>query len=296
MSRLPPFLALRALESAARHRSYSRAAAELNVTHGAVSPQIRRLEAEFGLRLFHRQGNAMAPTPVAAALASRVSEALAVLERGVDELRSDADCGPLVLTVVSHFATRWLARRLARLTDDLGGERLTLRVEDRMVDFFSERVDVGLRHGSGDWPGLEATPLLMDSLFPVCSPEFLARYPLREPADLLKAPLLRQNGRPWSLWMRCVGVEAPPAQGGLIFEDSALLVDAALHGVGVALARSGLVEEDLRTGRLVRPFPESVDARAGYFVVWRGDNPKLPRILKLRDWLVAEAQIPRAAA
>ena len=136
----------------------------------------------------------------------------------------------------------------------------------------------------------------MDSLFPVCSPEFLARYPLREPADLLKAPLLRQNGRPWSLWMRCVGVEAPPAQGGLIFEDSALLVDAALHGVGVALARSGLVEEDLRTGRLVRPFPESVDARAGSFVVWRGDNPKLPRILKLRDWLVAEAQIPRAAA
>lgn len=288
MSRLPPFLALRALESASRHRSYSRAAAELNVTHGAVSQQVRRLEAEFGLRLFHRQGNAMIPTPAAAALAARVAEGLSVMEKGVEELRSDAACAPLVVTVVSHFANRWLGRRLPRLTADLGGEVFTLRVEDRLVDFVAEGVDVGLRHGSGDWPDLETAPILMDSLFPVCSPDFLARHPLNEPADLLNVPLLRQTFRSWNLWMRCVGLEAPPAQGGLIFEDSALLVDAAIHGLGVALARSGLVEEDLRAGRLVRPFPEAVDARAGYFVVWRADNPKLPRIHRLRDWLIKE--------
>jgi LysR family glycine cleavage system transcriptional activator len=288
MNRLPPFIALRALESAARHQSYSRAADELAVTHGAVSQQIRRLEEELGVTLFVRQGNLMAPTPPALALAGEVTQALATLRRGVEAVRVQAG-GPLVLSTVPAFATRWLAPRLGRMTAEVDEAELLLRVESRMADFVADGVDAGLRHGEGNWPGLEVAPLFMDRLFAVASPDFRDRHAIASLADMIGKPLLHHTVWPWRKWFERMSLgEAPPARG-LVFEDSAMLLDAAVQGMGVALARSGLVGEDLRSGRLVRLFADELCADMGYFLVWRADSPKLARIHRLRDWLVAEA-------
>lgn len=287
MSRLPPFIALRALEAAARHRSYSRAADELAVTHGAVSQQIRRLEDAFGARLFVRRGNLMEPTAAALKLAGRVAEAVATLAEGVADLTSEAARAPLMFSTVPAFAARWLAPRLGRLPAGVG--ELQLRVEERMADLVSDGVDAGLRHGVGPWPGLVSTPLFPETLFPVCSPEFLTRHPIARPEDLRHVPLLRHTIWRWSLWFQVMRIEAPEQAGSLIFDDSALLVEAAAQGLGVALARNGLVDQDLASGRLVRPVEGEVGARGGYHFVWREDSPKLPRILGLRDWLLQEA-------
>jgi LysR family glycine cleavage system transcriptional activator len=289
MTRLPPFIALRALEAAARCQSYSRAADELAVTHGAVSQQIRRLEEELGVTLFVRRGNRMIPTPPAAILAADVAQALTILRRGVEAVRSQATA-PLVLSTVPAFATRWLGPRLARMSAEVGEAELSLRVEARMVDFVADGVDAGLRHGDGDWPGLEIQPLLEDRLFPVASPGFLANHPLREMADLASAILLHNAIWPWRLWFDRLKLgEAPPARG-LLFEDSALVLDAAAQGMGVALARSSLVGEDLKEGRLVKLFAEEISMDVGYFLVWRADSPKRARIERLRDWLVSEVR------
>lgn len=291
MTRLPPFFALRALEAAARHRSYSGAAKELSVTHGAVSQQIRRLEAELGARLFERRGNAMAPTPDAQRLASEVSRGLGVLKNAVADFAAAAERDPLIVSLDPQFASRWLPQRLPRMLADLADINLELRVEERLANFTTDGVDAALRYGAGRWPGTETTHLFSETLLPVCSPDFLARHPLSQPADLLTAPLLHHGHRPWSLWFRAFDLEPPPPQG-MLFEDSVMLLEAAAQGLGVALARSRLIEQDLRTGRLVRLFDAGVASDLGFWIVWRGDSRKLHRVNVLREWLLAEAAKP----
>jgi len=288
MVRLPPFFALRALEAAARHRSYSRAAQELAVTHGAVSQQIRRLEAELGARLFERRGNTMVPTPDAQRLAAEVARGLGVLKNAVADFHAAAVRDPLVVSLDPQFANRWLPPRLQRLLADPAGANLEVRVEERRADFTTDGVDMAVRYGAGRWDGVEAVHLFPETLVPVCSPEFLARHGMQAPADLLAVPLLHHGHRPWSLWFQAFGLEAPRQQG-MLFEDSVMLLEAAAQGIGAALARSGLIEQDLRTGRLVRPFDAGVASELGFWIVWRADNRKLRRIAALRDWLLAEA-------
>jgi len=294
MVRLPPFFALRALEAAARHRSYSRAAQELAVTHGAVSQQIRRLEAELGARLFERRGNAMIPTPDAQRLAVEVARGLGVLKNAVADFHAAAVRDPLVVSLDPQFANRWLPTRLQRLLADPAGANLEVRVEERRADFTTDGVDMAVRYGAGRWDGVEAVHLFSETLVPVCSPEFLARHRLAAPADLLDVPLLHHGHRPWSLWFQAFGLEAPRQQG-MLFEDSVMLLEAAAQGIGAALARSGLIEQDLQTGRLVRPFDAGVASELGFWIVWRADSRKLRRIAALRDWLLAEATTSRGA-
>lgn len=285
--RLPPFGSLVALEAAFRHRSYSRAADELHVTHGAVSQQIRKLEEDLGATLFRREGNGMLPTPTARRLAEHVAEALSILRAGVDSARQTQH-GPLVVSATAAFASRWLVTRLARLAADTGEPDLQLRIEDRKADLRTDGVDLALRFGRGPWPEVESIPLLGERLFPVCSPGFLQKHPMSGPADLQAVPLLRHTGVHWAVWFRGMGLEPPEMITGLAFDDTSVMLDAAAQGIGVALAREGLSERDLRDGRLVRPFPGEVEVETGHHIVWRADSPRLPRILKVRDWLLAE--------
>lgn len=289
MARLPPFIALRTLEAAARHKSYSRAADELFVTHGAVSQQIRRLEAELGLCLFARRGNRMEPTPAALQLAARVRKAVGILTDGVAEAEAQGKATPLVLSAVHAMAGRWLTPRLSRLPAAVGG--LELQMSERLADFTTDGVDCAIRHGRGPWPGVEQVALMTEHWFPVCSPALLARHPIREPADLARAPLLTHTDYGWDLWFAAQGLEAPPPRAGLSFDDSSVLVDAAIQGLGVALAREFLVVHPLAEGRLVRPLSGQLRANADYHFVWRAGAAKLPRILALRDWLLEEARL-----
>ena len=283
-------MALRALEAAVRHRSYSRAAAELNVTHGAVSQHMRRLEEQLGTRLFQRRGNGMEPLPVAAKIATSVAAAMALLERAIEEAGNDRALEPLVVSVEQGFARRWLMPRVMRLREELGEPDLELRLENRLADLVGDGVDAAVRYGSGEWPGCEATRLFGVRLFPVCSPAFLERHPLTRLEDLYEMPLLRHTHPLWSWphWFRAQAMPPPPDRG-MMFDDSSLMLDAAAQGVGVALARDRLVEGDLLSGRLVRPIAAEAESSWGYFFVWRAGAPRLPRLLALRDWLLAEA-------
>lgn len=288
MRRLPPFFALRALEAAARHRSYSRAAQELAVTHGAVSQQIRRLEAELGARLFERRGNAMVPTPAAERLAGGVGRGLDVLQNAVAEFAQAAERDPLVISLDPQFANRWLPSRLGKLLADPAGANLEIRVEERRADFVTDGVDLGVRYGAGVWEGVETHRLFRETLFPVCSPAFAKTHPVNRPEDFLTAPLIHHGHRPWRLWFEAFGLATPPQQG-LAFDDSVMLLEAASQGLGFALARSGLMEPYFEAGRLMRPLEDDIASDLGFFVVWRAESRKLARITALRDWLVAEA-------
>ncbi len=287
MTRLPPFFALRALAAAARRRSYSRAAEDLAVTHGAVSQQIRKLEAELGARLFVRQGNAMIPTAAAERLAGEVERALGVLQAGVADFRRAADHDPLVVSLDPQLAARWLPARLPRLLADPAGANIDFIAEERMANFVTDGVDVGVRYGLAREPGLETALLFRERLFPVASPALAAAHDINSPADLLTAPLLRHRHRPWSVWFGAFGLEDPGR--GIELEDSIMLLESAAQGMGVALARGALVEQDLASGRLVQVLPQAVGNEFAFYLVWRGDNPKLHRIHALRDWLTAEA-------
>lgn len=317
MKRLPSFFALRALEAAVRHRSYSTAARELAVTQGAVSQQIRRLEAELGARLFDRIGNEMIPTTDAERLAGEVAGAVTRLQSAVGEISAVASQDPLVLSLASPFAGRWLAPKLPRLLEHPAGLNLDIRVEDRVADFRTDGVDVGVRAGRGDWPGLQAERLTVERLCVVCSPEFAARHAIAEPRDLLDVPLIHSNERLWDLLFEPLRLPTPPATG-LVANGAMLVLDAVARGLGAAMARYSMVAEDLRAGRLVRPIPEIVPlpvnfiragqlvrpvregdvppADIGYFLVWRAGNRKQRRIHTLRDWLVAEARALEALA
>ena len=285
--RLPPFFALAALEAAARHRSYSRAADELSVTHGAVSQQIRKLEAELGARLFERRGNSMIPTPAAARLATETGRALGLLREGVAAFAGQAANDPLMISVDPQIASRWLPPRLVRLVRDPAGAHLDFRVEERLADFTTDGIDVGLRYGGGAYPGLESRLLVRETLFPVCSPDFAARHPMADPADLAQTPLLHHRHHTWRSWFIAQNLGAPPREG-LAFDDSLMLLEAAAQGLGVALGRSTLVDQDLATGRLVRPVAGEVASDRDIHVVWRADSRKLARITALRDWLADE--------
>ncbi len=290
MAYLPSLMAFRALEAAVRHRSYSRAADELNVTHGAISQQIRRLEAQVGVPLFQRRGGGMEPLPAATRISVSVAAALALLARAIDEAGPGKGFEPLVLSVEQGLARRWLMPRLGRLREEIGEQDLDLRLENRLVDFVGEGVDAAIRYGDGQWPGLEVSRLLEVRFFPVCSPALKQAHSLTELADLYNAPLLRHTHPLWSWphWFHSLGLP-PPSNRGLMFDDSSLMLDAAVDGAGVALARDILVEDDLRSGRLVRPIAAEVESPWGYFLVWRADGPRLARTLSLRDWLLGEA-------
>jgi LysR family transcriptional regulator, glycine cleavage system transcriptional activator len=317
MRRVPSLFALRALEAAVRHGGYSAAARELSVTQGAVSQQIRKLEAGLGARLFQRHGNEMLPTPEAQRLAGEVRGAVGRLQSAVDEFGAAAGRDPLVLSCDFRFANRWLSPKLPRLLADPAGANLDIRVEDRVADFAGDGVDVAVRFGRGGWAGLEAARLTRERFYVVCSPQFAARHAIGEPKDLLPAPLIHSPDRPWSLLFEPLGLATPPVSG-LVSSDSILVVDAAVRGLGAALIRASMVEEDLRQGLLVRPIPDTVPLPVdfvrpgklvrpvregdptpddfGYFVAWRADSRKQRRILLLRDWLQAEARAAAAAA
>ena len=285
--RRPPIAALWALEAAARLRSYSRAGDELALTHSAVSQQIRKLEADLGTRLFVREGGAMIPTPPAQQLAAEVVRAMAIIQDALAPFDDDPASQPLVLSVEGMLARRWLPRRLPRLLNCLN---LEIRVDNDYANFARDGVDVGIRFGAGEWPGVEARLFMPVALTPMCSPEFAKRHDLRTAEDLARAPLLHRTGRPWSLWFEPHGVAAP--DHGLVFDDTLMQLEAALEGLGAILFSTVMVESELEAGRLIRPFAASVPSPLNFYLVWPPDSRRRARIDALHDCLAAEAGAP----
>lgn len=289
--RLPPLNALKAFEAAARHQSFTRAAEELCVTQGAVSHQVKALEASLGLRLFDRGTQGLTITEAGRSYLEVVRDAFDRIATGTERLLEREGAGTLTVSTSPNFAAKWLVHRLGRFAEAHPGIELRVSASLQHIDFAREDVDLAIRHGDGSWPTLHATRLCAEELFPVCGPTLLrGRRPLRAPVALKHQTLLHINDRrDWTRWLDVAGVEGIDAARGPVFNQASIAIDAAVDGQGIALARTALVAWDLLAGRLVRPFGPELPVPYAYWIVGPKATAALPKVTAFRDWLLEEA-------
>jgi LysR family glycine cleavage system transcriptional activator len=285
---LPALRTLRAFEAAARHLNYTHAAAELHQTHGAISHQMRALEADLGVPLFERTGKQTRLTDAGQQLALGVRAALDALAAVVGRVREGDNGRKLTVSVLPSFAAAWLIKRLGEFMERHPQIELNLRSTTALADFRSDGVDVAIRYSRGPWPDLVNERLMGDELFPVLSPDFRQGPWPQTPADLLKLPLLRVRGHPWAPWFRAVGIEAAEPTTGASFDDSELVLQAVMQGQGVALARSSLAGSRVKAGTLIAPFATRVVSPSSYFLVYPQATAQKVGFKLFRAWLLEE--------
>jgi LysR family glycine cleavage system transcriptional activator len=294
--RFPPMAALRALEAAARHLSYTRAAEELFITQSAVSHQIKHIETLWNIKLFHRRGRRIVLTEAGHALVPVVRDFIRRITSTLEEL-SDTDESPSALrvTLLQSFAFKWLVPRLGHFNQEYPDIDVWISTSDELVVFDSEKADVGIRLGYGNWGNVYEELLLQEYVFPVCSPYFLQQFGTPEkPEDLLELPLLRRNAvdilQRWRDWFRDAGVVVRKMPKGTQFPQTSLAIQAAIDDQGVALARSAHVLDDVKAGRLVQLFPEiKSKSNVSYYFVCVPGRENNPQIAAFREWLKREA-------
>ena len=304
---LPPLNAIRAFEAAARNLSFKKAARELNVTPGAVSQQIKRLETDLGISLFRRMPTSLLLTGAGQEYFSVVRRAIERISEATSRLRGK-DSKPEILTVsvLPAFAIKWLVPRLGKFQALHPRIEVRITTSKQLAEFGNDDVDIAIRHGLGRYPGLRSWRLLAEDLVPVCSPKLLERRPsLRSISDLRHQTLLHdQDRRDWSLWLAAADVTDIEATRGPSFSDDAAMLEAAIAGQGVALGRSTLIEGDVRAGRLVKLFDVHLSNDFAYYIVCPEARSAVPKLASFRDWLLEEAvagqqqvhrQTPRAS-
>jgi len=295
--KLPPFHALIAFEAVCRHRSFSRAAEELCITHSAVSHRIRLLEESYGVELLQRKNRRVTLTPKGAALLEAVMESLAILHVVSEKL---AVVGREVVKVgVGHaFARSWLVERLGafyRQHQDIDLEiYATKKTKIDCVTMLKEgEADVAISYGkTRDWIGFQSVEIFKTTIFPAASPAYLASIGKpRDPKQLLQGTLLRLSTQAWGPWFKAAGLNVPDdAISGPLFNDVDLMLNAAVGGQGVALARDVLADYDLSSGRLIRLFDLSVPSDSAYHVVYLPKAKARKEVAAFIDWIVATAR------
>ena len=295
---LPPLNSLRAFEAAARHLSFARAADELHVTPAAISHQVKALEERLGVKLFHRLNRSVMLTGAGQACAAGISDALDRMADALERLRARECSGPLTVSTPPALAARWLVPRLERFQDLHPEIDVRVSAAMRLVDFSREDVDIAVRYGRGDYPGLIVELLQANEVIPVCAPA-LPDGPrrLRTPQDLAGHTLLHDDTPTtdsaypnWAMWLRAAGLGHIDPSRGPRFDYSGLVLEAAVAGRGVALALSTVVAADLAAGRLVQPFALTVPTPFAYYVVCPQATAGRPKVEAFRRWLHAEAK------
>lgn len=300
--------ALRAFEASARHQSFSAAAVELHVTPAAVGQMVRGLESWLGKPLFHRSTGGPArlvPTDVAQRALPDIRAGLDRLSLGLARLTDRRANGVLAVTVSPAFAAKWLLPRIERFHAACPDTDVRLETSLKLLDFAAQEIDIGVRYGAGTWPGLRAERLMDEEIYPICAPGFARRERrLHKPADLSGQVLIHdlsvdsQVGfASWERWLQHAGVTDAPSKRGLRINNSAAVLQAAIDGQGVALARSVMARDDLVAGRLVRLFPQiSFASELAYYVVYRPGCAAVPRVRAFRDWIHREAAMDSSAS
>jgi len=297
--------ALRAFEASARHQSFSAAAEELHVTPAAVGQLVRTLEQWLDTPLFHRMKTGkvrLIPTQAAEQALPEIRAGFDKLVFGLERLKESTVSGVLTVTVSPAFAAKWLLPRLNRFQEVCPDTDVRLDTSLKPVDFAVQRVDVGVRYGLGDWPNLTAKKLMEEEVYPVCSPALLqARRLFDHPNELLRETLIHDlsldayTGFPtWSEWLHKAGADEKIATHNIQINNSAAVLQSAIDGSGIALARSVMVRDDLAAGRLIRLFPEmQFDSPLAYYVVYRPELEELARMKAFKDWLFTEIEQDR---
>ncbi len=291
MSRtLPPLVALRSFESAARHLSFKDAAEELNVTPSAVSHQIHNLEEYLGVRLFLRMNRSLRLTSVGETFVVKIRMAFDQIEQATRDLASITGSDVLTLTAPPSLTATWLVPRLRSFREKCPG--FDVRVMGSMEDvvYVRENVDASIRYGYGDWPGLEVEHLYTERMMVLCSPALLdGPVPLKEPADVLRHPLIhsecRLNG--WGEWLRSADLPYSEAPGGFRFTHSAHSLRAAADGLGIALENDLMAADYLADGSLVQPFDVQIEMPrpASYYFVCPKDHLQAAKVQAVETWL-----------
>jgi LysR family glycine cleavage system transcriptional activator len=292
MRRLPPLKSLPDFAAAGRHLSFTKAAAELGVTHGAVSRQIKALEDYLGAPLFRRLTRRIELTEQGRAYLPVVERLLDELTRETDRLRELGSGRRLTVSTGVSFAMKWLAPRLPRFQAAHPGIEFHLDVSDVVPDLERGFADAAVFHGLGRFPGLVAERVFDELLLPVCAPALLKRGPaLRHPADLLRHTLLHEDrmAPDWPRWLAAHGVTGVDAGRGPRFSHGSLLLEAAVRGEGIALGRSLLMADDLAAGRLVKPLGDlALPAERGFDLVYPAGALQRPAVAAFREWLLRE--------
>jgi len=298
--RLPPLNGLRAFEAAARHLSFTKAGDELHVTPAAISQQVKTLEDYFGVQLFRRLTRAIRLTDTGQSVVPTLQEGFDKLAEVDQVLRNRQDDRVLTVSVTPSFGAKWLVPRLDRFRQTHPEYDMRIDATDAKADFRRDNIDIAVRFGMGSYPGLCSVCLLSEFTIPVCSPVLReGEHPLCTPHDLRHHTLLHAQWRMedetapnWRMWLRAAGLEDIDADRGPRFNMETMVVQAAIDGQGVALVSGALVADDIKQGRLVRPFPDAVNQATEfcYYVVYPVTSQQNPKVIAFRDWVIAEAK------
>ena len=293
---LPSMTALRAFEAAARNLSFSAAGREMNVTHAAVSQQVRRLEAHLGAALLLRSGRGLELTEDGRWLAARLTEGFDLLRSALGEFGATAEDRPLRVTLTPMFAADWLMPRLGEFRAANPDVELMLHPSPELVDLRREPYDLAIRFGTGEWPGLEAEPFLPSGFIVVAAPTLIEGVPLETYADLARLPWIVQEGNDeFDVWLDAHGVHVS-GKHNITHVPGYMMLPAARAGQGIALTSRVLVEDDFAAGRLVGLFEDAAyrGAQAGYYLV-RRPGPMRKVAKTFARWLKRMAKRDRRA-
>lgn len=287
--RLPPLNALRAFETSGRTLNFRLAAEEMALTQGAVAQQVRYLEDVLQVRLFERLPRGLALTSGGQAYHAAVTRALDIIAQATDTLTAQA--ATVTISTTPSFASKWLLPRLSAFSALHPAIEVRLMAAERLATFGNDGVDLSIRHGTPPFDRMLHTDLLFPvTLFAVCSPDLLqGATPLRQPADLASHVLLHDGHDQWRPFLAALlGEPGFDTHKGPRFNQSALAIDAAIAGQGVALGDEPLVEGAIAAGKLVRPFAFSMPSSAGYYILRPAKNTS-QAAETMREWLLAES-------
>lgn len=284
---LPSLSLLSAFEASARTGSVTVAARELDLTQSAVSRQIKALEEQLGVELFVRERQTIRLTLAGDSYAREIREALRRISSASLDLRANPNGGTLNVAILPTFGTRWLAPRLGDFLATNPGITINLVTRLSPFDFRLDSIDAAIHFGHPHWPGAELAFLMSERTMPACSPDFLARHRLVEPADFLQVPLLHLTTRPdaWEKWLAANGA---PASGvrGMLFDQFATAAQAAISGLGVALLPTFLIQEELKRGELVAASPNELESDERYYLACPFERLAYPPLVRFREWIV----------
>lgn len=285
--RLPSLNALRVFVVVARHGGVSRASEVLNLTHSAVSHQIRILQEELGIALFDKAGRGLSLTTEGSRFAQRVEAAFSEIEDAAHEVCTSQH-RHLRVGTISSFAACWLLPRIGDFISSCPDIDVDVQSTNTPTVLTHLDADVSIGFGTGPYPGVFSELLLRDWLFPVCSPDFARQYDLHDHAWYDGVPLMHSSYEPWSLWFTAAGITAKEPERGIMFDNSALILQAAIKGQGLGLVRHSLAHDDLVAGRLVRPFSAVVESPMSYYFLCRMDKLETPPVTRFRQWIKAQ--------
>ncbi len=280
-------------EAAARNLSFTEAAKELNLTQTAISHQIKSLEQQLGLKLFNRVGKTISLTKAGEKLLPVASESFDKLESVIQQIKKDSNNPLLTVSVTPSFASQWLVPRLGQFWRDHPEVELNLHHSLELANFIADGVDIAVRGGQGEWPGLTSEFLFSLDLSPVCHPALPTdQFPLNSPSDLKYHTLLHEhNYQDWTLWLKAANVcDVDPCTGN-IMNDSGSLGIAVENCQGVAMGRLSLIQDDLRSGKIVLPFDITIKSSFSYYLVYPKDKLSNKNVRKFRSFILTQAQL-----